>query len=202
MNDEMNTEVIESNNNGYKPKQLSPYWLWKGGISEKLLECFLDEIEEVPFEKGKTFSSLIHGYEKNPDVRNSDVMFFDAIHWFSGVLFNYAVSSNIQAEWNIEITVPQTLQVAQYGPSQHYSWHSDCNMFIEEPIIRKLTAICLLSDRTEFEGGDLELADFGPVELNKGDVIVFPSILQHRVTPVTSGVRKSSTLWILGNRRW
>ena len=31
-----------------------------------------------------------------------------------------------------------------------------------------------------------------------GTVIVFPSWIQHRVTPVTSGTRKSVSLWLIG----
>jgi len=195
-NCEINTEVI-----GENIEKLPAYWFWKNGISDNLIDLLLEEIKEVPLEKGSTFSTN-YGFQNNDNVRNSDVMLFDAIHWFAGILFNYAISSNHQAGWEIETTVPQALQVAHYGPSQHYTWHSDSEMFTKEKIIRKLSVICLLSDRSEFEGGELELAGVGQIEFNKGDVIVFPSILQHRVTPVTSGVRKSSTLWILGNRRW
>jgi PKHD-type hydroxylase len=32
----------------------------------------------------------------------------------------------------------------------------------------------------------------------KGTVIMFPSYLLHRVTPVTKGVRKSLVLWVGG----
>jgi len=198
-NDECITEVVESPKN--KPEALSPYWFWKNGISDALIECFNDEIKDIPPEKGTTVSTK-YGKQNDDAVRNSDILIFDPIHWFAGILFNYAISSNYQAGWEIETTVPQSLQVAHYGPSQHYTWHSDTEMFVKEKIIRKLSVICLLSDRSEFEGGELELAGVGQIEFNKGDVIVFPSILQHRVVPVTSGFRKSSTLWILGNRRW
>jgi len=33
----------------------------------------------------------------------------------------------------------------------------------------------------------------------KGSVIIFPSYLLHRVTPVTSGLRKSLVLWAGGS---
>jgi PKHD-type hydroxylase len=36
--------------------------------------------------------------------------------------------------------------------------------------------------------------------LVKGSMIAFPSILEHRVTPVLSGVRYSATMWFNGPR--
>jgi PKHD-type hydroxylase len=195
--DKMDTEVI-----GCKPKNeiLSSYWYWKKAISDSLIDCFFDEIKDLPFKQAKTFSSVIDGYEKTPDYRNSDIILFDPIHWLSGILFNYAIRANIQAEWNIGVTVPQTLQLAQYGPSQHYGWHDDSDFFFKRAAIRKLSVICMLSDKSEYDGGQFEFEHTGQIEFDKGDIIVFPSFLRHRVNPVTSGIRKTSTLWILGNR--
>ena len=67
---------------------------------------------------------------------------------------------------------------------------------------RKITVICLMNDPSEFEGGELQIrlyGDFTP-ELKKGSLIAFPSVLEHRVTPVTKGVRYSATMWLSGPR--
>ena len=34
----------------------------------------------------------------------------------------------------------------------------------------------------------------------KGTIIIFPSFIRHRVTPVTKGVRKSLVVWVDGPR--
>jgi len=34
--------------------------------------------------------------------------------------------------------------------------------------------------------------------MKKGDIIVFPSFMVHRVKPVTKGTRKSIVIWVLG----
>ena len=63
-------------------------------------------------------------------------------------------------------------------------------------------------DGTEYEGGNLEF-DFGTLsgkdrikiceEIKpKGSIIVFPSFLPHRVSPITKGTRYSLVLWSLG----
>jgi PKHD-type hydroxylase len=63
--------------------------------------------------------------------------------------------------------------------------------------MRKLSLVLLLND--EFEGGDFELLWPGnKIPLKKGRVILFPSILMHRVKPVTKGTRKSLVAWMQG----
>ena len=56
-----------------------------------------------------------------------------------------------------------------------------------------------LNHESEFEGGELELFAEGNVApLKQGHAIFFASFLQHRVTPVTKGVRKSLVVWFGG----
>lgn len=55
-----------------------------------------------------------------------------------------------------------------------------------------------LNDPDEYEGGELIVEDtYGTheVKLAAGDAIVYPSTSQHRVEPVTKGVRIASFLW-------
>ena len=65
-----------------------------------------------------------------------------------------------------------------------------------------------LTNPEEYEGGDLEF-DFRDTDKGsqprvceeiraKGSVIVFPSFVWHRVTPVTEGTRHSLVCWNLG----
>ena len=66
---------------------------------------------------------------------------------------------------------------------------------------RKISMTVQLSDGGEYEGGDFEIMrNREPEKLpkGKGTVLVFPSYILHRVTPVTSGIRKSLVLWLGG----
>lgn len=73
--------------------------------------------------------------------------------------------------------------------------------------IRKISVTISLNNPDQYEGGNLEF-DLGPhrpdrfhtcTEIRpKGSVIVFPSHVNHRVTPVTSGTRYSLVCWSLG----
>jgi PKHD-type hydroxylase len=81
---------------------------------------------------------------------------------------------------------------------QHYDWHIDS--LGKGTVQRKLSAVMLLSDPMDFEGGDLWINGFRRETLPKvkGRVYFFPSYTQHRVTPVTQGVRRSLVSWIIG----
>lgn len=79
----------------------------------------------------------------------------------------------------------------------HYDWHLDVG---PEKANRKLSLVCNLTDPNEYEGGELQLhlGNIVVPEREKGTVIIFPSYLLHRVTPVTKGTRRTLVLWING----
>jgi PKHD-type hydroxylase len=96
----------------------------------------------------------------------------------------------------------ESAQVATYdaGREGHFGWHSDIG---DGPLARrrKLTMVIQLSDPTDYEGGRLEImpsANIVTADTAQGTATVFPSYLLHRVTPVTSGIRRSLTIWAHG----
>jgi PKHD-type hydroxylase len=60
----------------------------------------------------------------------------------------------------------------------------------------------LLSDPSEFEGGELQVKTDSDeaitLEATQGRAWFFPSWALHRVTPVTKGVRRSLVIWVGG----
>lgn len=81
----------------------------------------------------------------------------------------------------------------------YYGWHVDMGEKNYEP--RKISLSLQLSEPCDYQGGDLELeVGDGPYKAEKarGTLIAFPSYVLHRVTPVTSGIRKSLVIWVAG----
>lgn len=82
----------------------------------------------------------------------------------------------------------------------HYDWHIDSGLETNT-VPRKLSMALLLSDPSEFEGGELQIMRAGvpeSVEQKRGRAWFFPSYLMHRVTPVTKGIRRSLVMWVGG----
>lgn len=142
------------------------------------------------------------GEQKNHDQRNTTVRFVPSGHWFSYILHGVGREGNVTCNWNFDITTQENIQFAEYGPEQHYDWHVDIFPLENNPLDRKVSVVCLLSDPAEFEGGEFEIKLYQDYKapLKKGSVIAFPSMLQHRVVPVTSGMRRSATVWMSGPR--
>jgi PKHD-type hydroxylase len=98
----------------------------------------------------------------------------------------------------IELTEPA--QYTEYSEGGFYDWHMDSNIdFKNEPPVRKISMTCLLSDEFEFEGGGLEIYREGNIiKPKQGQAVFFASFIQHRVVPVTKGIRKSLVMWFGG----
>lgn len=92
---------------------------------------------------------------------------------------------------------PQTVEYIRYKEDDWVGWHTDLNGSV-------ITLVTMLSKRTHYEGGDLEMKlkeggkkdgktlDVKDAELGQGDVAVFLCQNQyHRVTPVTWGSRRT-----------
>ena len=98
------------------------------------------------------------------------------------------------------MTISEMAQYTEYPQGGFYEWHVDNDVnFKHEPPVRKISMTCLLSPESEFEGGDLELGKPGNIaKLKQGHAIFFASFINHRVTPVIRGNRKSLVMWFGG----
>ena len=99
-----------------------------------------------------------------------------------------------------DIQITEQAQFTEYPEGGFYDWHMDPDVNMQhEPPVRKISMTLLLSPENQFEGGDLELMAPGKrVKLKQGHAIIFASFLNHRVAPVTRGVRQSLVMWFGG----
>jgi PKHD-type hydroxylase len=99
---------------------------------------------------------------------------------------------------DIQITEPA--QFTEYPTGGFNDWHMDTDVNMQhEPPVRKISMTLLLSHENQFEGGDLELMAPGKrANIKQGHAITFASFLNHRVAPVTRGVRQSLVMWFGG----
>lgn len=175
-----------------------PIW-YIGQISTNTCDKALEELLLLP-PKDASMGPL--GEEVSHLHRNTTVRFAHKENWFGYALRDYGVLANQECKWDYALEDHEAVQLAQYGVDQHYNWHVDNFPLSGLPTDRKVTVVCLMSDPSEFEGGSLELRLYAEytAPLVKGSVIAFPSVIEHRVTPVLSGCRYSATMWLNGPR--
>ena len=133
-------------------------------------------------------------------VRSSRIKFVDADD-VVGQMRSFFSEANKNC-FGVDLSGTLECQFTQYKAeySGFYDWHIDSALVTPTTMFdRKLSCVILLSDPKEFSGGEfLIFGDQKPVPLRKGSVVVFPSIYNHKVTPVTGGTRHSMVAWAEG----
>jgi PKHD-type hydroxylase len=118
-------------------------------------------------------------------------------HWLYHKIATLFIEVN--AHYGFELLgLLDPLQYTVYGGGQHFDWHNDIGSGVA--CLRKLSMTVQLTDSSEYEGGQLEfLGDSESLQQRGiGTIVVFPSFLAHRVTQVTSGMRRSLVAWASG----
>ena len=124
----------------------------------------------------------------------------DETAWLYGRMQQVIRDLNAQA-WKYELSgFSEAFQYTVYRGEEggHYGWHVDQGPL---PVQRKLSVSLQLSDGDSYDGCDLEFMAGNRIQAaprERGAIIVFPSYVLHRVTPVTRGVRKSLVVWVTG----
>lgn len=96
-----------------------------------------------------------------------------------------------------------SIQYTTYTEGDFYNSHVDSFYPVSEMMDRKLSCSILLSDPSDYTGGEL-VVDGGTLsdeQLERGQIVAFPSLMTHKVQPVKSGKRVSLVVWIYG-RTW
>lgn len=197
------------------------YWTFKEALSKKTCEDIINFSKEK-----KKKMALIGGLEKKKlskkevnnlkQKRNSDIVWLNE-GWIFNEILPYVRIANKNAGWNYQIDKSENTQFTIYKKDQHYDWHFDSFPAVYKNHkdkelngkIRKLSMTVSLTDPKEYKGGDFEFKvpdGKGDPIIHKckeikpqGSIVVFPSYMFHRVTPITKGERNSLVSWIVGN---
>ena len=175
------------------------YWFSNAFTSDELstIEKMTSNLEWETAATGQDESSNISDYRKS---KIKWCPHNDEWSWVYEKLHNMLVEAN-NAMWKFDLThMREQIQYTEYyGGGGHYDWHMDCGIGIQNQ--RKISVTVQLSDSDEYEGGDLQF-NLGSEPITapriQGAAVIFPSFYLHRVTPVTTGTRKSFVLWVGG----
>ena len=184
------------------------YWLYESVLDKKICNQIIAHFKGLKTFKGKVGKSN----ELDKGLRDSDVLFSNEKEIYD-IILPFVFDANKKADWNADINWHESMQFTIYKKNQHYDWHADNleRAYDEDHHpnyrgkIRKLSLGVSLTDPKKYEGGEFYFK-FGiekmPTKISafkkQGSVIVFPSFVYHKVTPVTKGTRYSLINWSLG----
>ena len=130
--------------------------------------------------------------------------------WLFKKIMNEVMNTNLGNEyfpgWKFDISGflenPQ-LMIYESSRNGHYEWHIDIGPY-EPACKRKIAYTLILNSKDEYDGGDLlfklDKDDYHREFYDIGGMIMFPTYMLHKVTPVTRGNRYTLVGWIHGNQ--
>ena len=194
------------------PPETSPrhimYRLWNGVFPAPVCQAVIDTFDANTF-----YDAGVQTHQGDlrvsPDTRRAKNMFIEPAHWTGALITHFAHQANLV--WRYDLTGLGTLSIVRYDQAGHFDWHVDvlAHGQIDYPglgsgLERKLSVTVNLTDPDDYTGGDLEFLNgvgqllTQPELRERGSVVVFPSTLGHRVTPLTGGVRHALVGWMVG----
>jgi PKHD-type hydroxylase len=166
----------------------------------EVLPDLIEGIEQYVTLNSKDIEDGLTSNQVKKSVRDNKILWIRD-NSITSYIYGLAQVAN-RNHFGFNISVIPEVQWAQYSQDGHFDWHVDVDWKGPHAYDRKVSISIQLSDSDEYTGGDLEFedVDFPDKELirKKGTAIVFPSYIRHRVTPVTSGVRRSLVAWAEG----
>jgi len=163
--------------------------------------------------------------KSKPQVRSAKSLWIPTNEWVAPYIWYYVLLAN-RSNYRFDITAfdNERVQLVTYNVGDHYIWHWDHNsemnsspgtiycsagynlqkeLIADMEFSRKLSFSLQLTDDTQYTGGDLEFREYNntyTAPREKGSLVIFDSRIEHRVTQVKSGTRKSLVGWVIGPR--
>lgn len=189
-------------NNPFQVTRVHPHYsVYDGPFTNEELDRICNYMDQQPAERGRDRGNF----------RISDISWINMnadTAWIFEKL-NPVLERINDDQFQYNLTGYDHIQYSTYSSEKggRYDWHMDMAygvMPAQQPENRKMSVSLMLNqDGVDFKGGSFEVNGSSEhraekVNMNKGQLVMFPSFLIHRVTPVTEGIRKSLVIWILG----
>ena len=200
-----------SNNPEERQRIIQEYCYWNNAFNEDEMQRLEKYLNTLKLERGFT---IAENQKKNikKTIRKSKVNFIkvnpETVWIFERI--NFVISNLNNNFFNFDLNGYNSLQYTVYNASEkgEYGFHMDTFIGNDVPKdmyeTRKLSLTFLLNEpNVDFKGGEFQINPGDEkkalsINMKKGDMILFPSFMIHRVKPVTKGVRKSIVAWVTG----
>ena len=189
-----------------------PYVFWDGLFTDEELDKVKKYCRGLELVKGTTVGKDGE-VETDNEARKSDIAWanagddnmwiFERLAWVTEKINDRFYEFNLNGFSAFQYTVYDGKK------KQKYDYHMDTILGTDKPVdmpeTRKLSMSLILSDPSEYEGGEFYIQSGSPeqekllkMEQLKGRILAFPSFMIHGVAPVTKGKRESVVVWVEG----
>lgn len=174
----------------------------KSAIPMDLIDSWNSTSERIPNRHGHTIDeSLPSGISNDKSIRSCEtrfVTFNNHRKFYLDILNNiYPFIDFYQYAFDVELYRVLEVQHTTYFKDDHYARHVDTIFNNKTQLQRKISLVLMLSDTSEYSGGKLVVND-KPIDLEKGDMVMFKPTTHHTVEKVQDGIRKTLVMWALG----
>jgi len=166
-------------------------------LSNEECELILNfSLENLKLNPAETVSTYL-----NDTSRKSNVAFYPYYKTFPFLYekLNKVLTNEINVKGFHLDYLNSEFQFTEYNIGDYFNWHID----VSGDIITRQDRYCsmVIQLNNEYDGGnlDLKLIDEAPpitIEKGVGDLIIFVSDIEHRVTNITKGKRYTLVNWI------
>lgn len=188
-----------------KEYQNYDYWCWKNYFNKNQIKEFNKLINKNIISKEDPNHAAVNG--KNESLKNlkTYIVKLSAINKFIKPLINsvyYVNDKNFQYDLyhnNFELYDTGNYNIYSSKNNSEYKWHIDSSGDVRYDL--KFTVLINLSEK-KYDGGDFKVFNTDTYNVdefkNPGSVLMFKSHLNHCVTPILSGERKTFTIFVYG----
>lgn len=146
----------------------------------------------------------VTGYQEyQPDVRSAKLKLLHPSSnnpFLMKYVFGVAQANAQKFKKDVKSFLLEPLNLLKYTTNDRFIRHNDAGE--GKTADRKLSSIVILSDSTEYEGGELVFFGNGRgdrrfrLQTEIGSLIIFPSVMHHQVQPIKQGTRLSLVMWV------
>jgi len=178
-------------------------WMTPSKLPEEMIVSMRKYVEEQ-------IKHTVAGVDGRPcernELRSSMAGGIPWDEWIPGIILNMMIAANREYfRYELDYFSSRIQSTIYYGDQKDfYTWHCDNGSNSVKPtgMERKLSCSLLLSDPSEYEGGEFQIhyerSYFKSLRPEKGQCIIFPAWVPHRVRPIKSGKRISLVAWMEG----
>ena len=173
-------------------------------IDENVLSMVENWVDGKELFDAITLGQQYEGNSKNK-IRETQMLWMASQDNFEELLPVYEYITDIIRSvnndlWGYSVVGWEPFQYLEYKSENkgHFNWHIDIPARRLKGNQRKVSFMVGVSGDDEYEGGEIQLRlgmDDKSIKIGRGDVVVLPSFIVHRVTPVTKGLRRVVTGW-------